>query len=73
MLIIAKKDMLFLGKIPTERLDDTTVTAEAEYSINFNEQQIKFCLRLHYNESSSYFFVNRENIYHFKAKDAEIN
>ena len=28
-----KKDILIPGKSPTDRLDDTTVTAEIEYSI----------------------------------------
>ena len=40
-----KKDNLILCKGPTEGLDDTIVTAETEYSINFIEQQqqkIKF-------------------------------
>ena len=27
-----KNDILFLGKTPTEGIDDTTLTAEAEYS-----------------------------------------
>lgn len=30
-----KKDTLIFGKGPTDRLDDTTVSAETEYSINF--------------------------------------
>ena len=29
------KDILFLGEVPTERLYDTTLTAEAKYSVNF--------------------------------------
>ena len=29
------KDILFLGKGPTQGLDDTTLTAEAQYPINF--------------------------------------
>ena len=32
-----KKDILILGKGPTQELDDTTLNAEAEYSINFRE------------------------------------
>ena len=28
------------------------------YSINFTEHNKKFCLSLHYNEGSSYLFVN---------------
>ena len=31
-----KKFIFALGKDPTQRLDDTTITAEAEYSINFS-------------------------------------
>ena len=34
-----KKDMLVFGKVPTNGLDDTTITAEAEYAISFSEQQ----------------------------------
>ena len=68
-----KKDILILGKGPTDGLDDTTLTAEKEYSINFTEQQKKFCLSLHYNGVNSYIFVNGVEIYKFKAKDSEIN
>ena len=49
------------------------MTAEKEYSINFTEQQEKYCLILHYNEVNSYIFVNEVEIYKFKAKDSEIN
>ena len=34
-----KKDILILGKVPTQGLDDTTLTAEKKYSINFNESR----------------------------------
>ena len=43
---------------PTQELDDTTLTARKEYSVNFTEQQNKFLLTLHYNEVNSYIFVN---------------
>ena len=33
-----RKDIFIPGKSPTDGLDDTTLTAEAEYSINFGEQ-----------------------------------
>ena len=36
------KDTLVLCKRPTQGLDDTTLTAEAEYSINFSRSQGKF-------------------------------
>ena len=42
------------------------------YSINFTEHNKKFCLSLHYNEGSSYLFVNGTEIQKFKAKDSEI-
>ena len=32
-----KKDILTLGKGPTDRVDDAVIIAEAEYSINFTE------------------------------------
>ena len=38
-----KKDVLILGKEPTDILNDTTITAEVEYFfINFSEQQNNF-------------------------------
>ena len=42
------------------------------YSINFTENNKKFCLSLHYNGTNSYLFVNSTEIHKFKAKDSEI-
>ena len=53
-----KKDILILGKGPTQGLNDTTLTAKAQYSINFSISNRKFCLSLHYNGSNSFLFVN---------------
>ena len=50
-----KKKIIILSKGSTDGLDHTTIRVEVEYSINFSEQQKKFCLALHYNGSSSYF------------------
>ena len=36
------KDILIIGKGWTDGLNDTTVTADGEYSINFTEQKKKF-------------------------------
>ena len=48
------------------------MTVEKEYYINVTEQQKeKFCLSLHYNESSNYIFVNGVEIYKLKSKDSE--
>ena len=42
------------------------------YSINFTENDKKFCLSLHYNGANSYLLFNGTDIYKFKAKDSEI-
>ena len=41
-----KKNILILGKGPTDGLDDTVLTAEKEYSINLTEYKKYFCLSL---------------------------
>ena len=66
------KDILILGIGPTQGLDDTTLTAEAQYSINFSISNRKFYLIMHYNGRSSFLFLNTTKIYQFKAKDSEI-
>ena len=66
-----KKDILILGKRPTQGLEHT-LTAEKMCSINFIVTKKKFCLSLHYNGENSYLFVNGTEIYKFKAKDSEI-
>ena len=66
-----KKDLLFLGKGPTQGLGHT-LTVEKMYSIKFTVTHKKFCLSLHYSGASSYLFVNGTEIYKFKAKDSEI-
>ena len=66
------KDILILGKGETKGLDNATLTAGAEYSIEFLRSQIKFYLSLHYNGRSSFLFVNDTKIHQFKAKDSEI-
>ena len=43
-----KKDILVLGKGPTQGLEHT-LTAEKMYAINFTVTKKKFCLSLHYN------------------------
>ena len=67
-----KKDILILGIGPTQGLDDTRLSAEAQYSISFSRSNRKFCLSLHYNGRNSFLFVNATKIYQFKAKDFKI-
>ena len=51
-MLIIEKDILILGKSPTQELDDTASTVEKEYAVNFSEQRKKFCLSFHYNGSA---------------------
>ena len=39
------KDILIFGDGPTQGLDDSTLTVEVKYSINFTQSNRKFCLR----------------------------
>ena len=66
-----KKDILVLGKCSSQRLDDTKITAEAEYSMNFLRSQI-FLKSFPYNQSNSSLFVNVLKLYQYKAKNPEI-
>ena len=68
-----KKHMLIYKDGPTNGLNDTTVTAEKEYLINFTEQQNNVCSSLHYKCVNCCLFVNCVKIYKIKAKDPEIN
>ena len=67
-----KKNILILGKSPTQELGEHSLTAEKIYSTNFTVTRKKFCLSLHYNGANSYLFVNGTEIIKFKAKDSEI-
>ena len=49
-----KKDILILGKGPTQGLEHT-LTAEKMYSINFTVLKKKFCLSLQYNSKQLLF------------------
>ena len=66
------RDTLILGKGPMPGLDDTTLTAEAKYAINFTQLQKRFASCLHYKGSNSFLFINNTKIYQFKAKDSKI-
>ena len=66
-----KKDILILGKDPTQGLEHT-LTEEKLYSINFTKENTKFCLSLHYNIANSYLFINGTEIIKFRANNSEI-
>ena len=67
-----KKDILILGKGPTQGLEQT-LSPEKMYSIKFTKENTKFCLSLHYNGANSYLFVNSKEIHKFTVKDSQIN
>ena len=48
-----KKDNLILGEGLRQGLDDTTLTTEVKYPINFTQPNKRFVLHLHYNGSNS--------------------
>ena len=66
------KNILILGEGPIKGLDDTTLTAEAKYPINFTQSEKRFVLNLHYNGSNSFLLFNAIKVYQFRAKDSEI-
>ena len=62
------ENILVLGKDLVQGLVNTTIYAKKLHSINFTENNKRFCLSLHYNGANSYLFVNGTEIYKFKAK-----
>ena len=57
-----RKDVLIFGEGTTQGLDDTTLTAEAKYPINFTQLGKRFVLSLHYNGSNNFLFVSATKI-----------
>ena len=67
------KDLSILGKEPTQKLDNATLTlAEVKCPINFTESGKRFVLHLDYNGSNNFLFTNATKICQFKAKDSQI-
>ena len=58
-----RKDILILAEGPTQELDDTRLTVEAEYSTNFTQSNRRFVLSLHYNGRDSFLFADATKIY----------
>ena len=67
-----KKDILVLGECPTQRLYDTKNNSRSYISYQFYRIRKKLVLRLNYNRSNSFLFVNATKIYQFKANSSEI-
>ena len=58
-----REEIWILGEGTTQGLDDTTLTAEAKYPINFIQSGKRFVLSLHHNENNSFSFVNAAKVY----------
>ena len=52
------KSILVLGQGIIQELDDTTLTAEKMYQVNFSATKRRFCLSLHCNGANSYLLIN---------------
>ena len=63
-----RKDILILGKGPTQGLDGTTFTTEALDPINFTQSRKRFAVVLHCNGSNSFLFVKATKFYNSKQK-----
>ena len=63
MLITRKKNILILGEGPMQGLDDIALKAEAKYPINVTQSNRTLVLRLYYNVSGSFLFVNATEVY----------
>ena len=51
------KDILILGKGPTQGLGEHSLSGKKMYSINFTKVNAKFCLSLHYNGDDIYLLM----------------
>ena len=60
-MIIGEKDILILGKGPTQGLEHT-LSAEKMYLINFTENNKKLCFSLFYNGANSYLLMVQKSI-----------
>ena len=69
MIIDIDNNFLILSKGPTQELDETSLTVEAQYLINISKSNRKFCLSLHHNGSNIFYFLMLQKINQFKVND----
>ena len=56
------KNVIIFGERPTQELDNTRLTAEGVYPVSFTQQNKRFILSLHFNETNGFLFVNATKI-----------
>ena len=62
-----------LSEGPTLGINGRFSSPEKKFSIDFSKAKTKFCLSLHYNADNSYLFINRKEIFKFKADNKNVN
>ena len=68
LILIIKNDFLVWGKGPTDDINgsinsNSIGAVKKNNSINFSKAKTTFCLILHYNGDSNYFFVDRKKLF----------
>ena len=66
-----RKGILIVGEEPTQKLDDTTLAAVANYPTNFTQSGKRFVLSPHYNESTVSFLLMLQTYTSSKQKNLE--
>ena len=57
------KGILILAEGPSQRLDDTILTAEAKHPISFIQSKRTYGLSLHYNGRDNFLFLDATKTY----------
>ena len=68
-----KINFLILGEGPSYNINGSFGLPGKKLSINCSKTNTKFCLSLQYNAGNSYLFVNRKEIFTFKADSKHVN
>ena len=63
-----EKEILIIGKGPTQELGEQSLTAEKICSFNFTDNGDKYCLSLLYNGANSYFLLMVKKLLNLKQK-----
>ena len=66
------KDILILGEWRTQGLDDTSLTGEANYPVNFTQPNKGFVLSLFYNACNISYLLMIQTYISSKQKNSEI-
>ena len=68
-----KNNFSVLSEVQTFGINGRFGSLEKKLSINCSKVNTKFCLSLHHNGDKSYLFVNKKEIFNFKAKNKNVN